>query len=166
MLSTEQRIEALITPAIAAMGYELVRLKLMGGAKQPTLQIMADRLDGASISVEDCTRLSHSIGALLEVEDPLKTAYMLEISSAGIDRPLTKPEHYPRQIGKEIKVETALPIEGRRRFKGTLEAVEEDQIILRMDGEACVLPFNNIHSAQLVFSEDLLKTKAQKKKVI
>ena len=149
-----------------AMGFELVRLKMLGGEGGATLQIMADRLDGASISMEDCTRLSHSIGALLEVEDPLKNPYRLEISSAGIDRPLTKASHYARQIGKEIKLETAVPVEGRRRFRGILEQVEDAQIIVRMDGQGHAIPFHNIQSAQLVFSEDLLKVKAQKKKVI
>src|SRR5215831_8244475 len=109
------RIAAIIEPALAAMGYRLVRVVLTSG-RRATLQVMAERLDDAPMTVDDCAQISHSVSALLDVADPLPGAYMLEISSPGIDRPLVRAEDYDRFCGLEAKIELARPLNGRKRF--------------------------------------------------
>ena len=118
----DQRLAALLIPSIEGMGFELVRLRLMAG-KKATLQIMAERSDG-TMEVEDCAELSRQISAVLDVEDPIEREYTLEVSSPGIDRPLTRLKDFDLFEGYEAKIETAEMIDGRRRFKGTLAGVE------------------------------------------
>src|SRR3546814_4663846 len=112
-------VERLIGPAIAAMGYDIVRVELSGGDRL-RLQIMAERQSDGGMSVEDCTQVSRAAAAILDVEDPIDSAYILEVSSPGIDRPLTRLADFDRFAGFEARVETALPIDGRRRFRGRL----------------------------------------------
>ncbi len=112
----DRRIAEIITPVIEDLGYELVRVRLMTG-KESTLQIMAQRPDG-SIEVDDCAAISTAVSAILDVEDPIVDAYTLEVSSPGIDRPLTRLKDFDRWIGFEAKIETEELIDGRRRFKG------------------------------------------------
>jgi ribosome maturation factor RimP len=109
-----RRVEKMIEPVLADMGFELVRVQMFG-TKRPTLQIMADRADGAAMTVEHCAEISHTVSALLEVEDPIQGAYNLEVSSPGIDRPLVKAKDYERFAGHEAKVEMRILIEGGRR---------------------------------------------------
>ena len=121
MASTELegKIAAIVGPALAGLGYDLVRVAVLG-RERPTVQIMADRSDGSSITIEDCETISHAINPLLDVEDPISGAYTLEVSSPGIDRPLTREKDFTRWAGHVARVETAEPIAGRRRFKGDL----------------------------------------------
>ena len=114
-----KRIAQAIEPPLAAMGYRLVRVVLTSG-RRATLQVMAERLDDEPMTVEDCAQISHSVSALLDVADPLPGAYMLEISSPGIDRPLVRAEDYDRFCGLEAKIELARPLNGRKRFRGRL----------------------------------------------
>src|SRR6516165_9454833 len=109
------RIERLLAPSLEAMGYEIVRVQLSGG-RSPTVQVMVDRQDGRPTTIDDCTSISRTASALLDVEDPLEGSYTLEVSSPGIDRPLVRPKDFERFAGFEVKAETSAPLDGRRRF--------------------------------------------------
>ncbi|MEO0036217.1 MAG: hypothetical protein RLZZ501_2240 [Pseudomonadota bacterium] len=152
------RLEALITPSLEAMGYELVRVQMQGN-QRPTLQVMADRVDGAAMGIEDCTEISRALSALLDVEDPIAGAYTLEVSSPGLDRPLTRPKDFVRWAGHEVKLETAQPIEGRKRFRGRLDGLDaEGRVVLTLDeGGAVALPLAEVRGAKLALTDDLIR---------
>ena len=150
------KIEEMIGPSLSAMGYSVVRVAFTGGRSRPTLQIMAERLDEAAMTVEDCEAISHTVSALLDVADPIETAYQLEISSPGIDRPLTRRADYERFAGFEAKVETLRPVDGRRRFRGKLMGLEGDDAKLLVGDETVLLPFDAISSAKLVLTDELI----------
>ena len=143
-----------LEPSIDAMGYDIVDLRLSEGKRSATLTIMAERKDGVGMMVEDCERISRQTSALLDVEDPIQTAYNLEVCSPGIDRPLTRLKDFQNYLTHEAKVETTLPIEGRKRFRGFLVEVEGDIIYLNVAGlnERQPIAFHNIRSAKLVFN--------------
>ncbi|HUC62084.1 MAG TPA: ribosome maturation factor RimP [Alphaproteobacteria bacterium] len=155
-LGLDGRIERLLAPALEAMGYEVVRIRVSGGTA-PTLQIMAERTDRAPMTVEDCTAISRNASALLDVEDPIQSRYTLEVSSPGIDRPLTRARDFERFAGHVAKLETAAPIEGRRRFRGRLLGLEGESVTLALDeGPKLALPLSAIAKAQLVLTDELL----------
>jgi ribosome maturation factor RimP len=155
-MDLEQRIRALIAPSLDAMGYELVRVVLQG-RQSLTLQIMAERCDRRPMTVDDCADISRSLSALLDVEDPLAGAYTLEVSSPGIDRPLTRRQDYERFAGFEAKVETALPVDGRKRFRGrVLGLAADDRLRLATDGGEVEIPLTQVKSAKLVLSDELI----------
>ncbi len=156
MKSLAEQIEALIAPSIADMGFDLVRVLLLEGRSGQTLQIMAERPDG-SMSLDDCAMISRQISAVLDVEDAIAAAYRLEVSSPGIDRPLVKLADYVAYVGHAAKIETALPIHGRKRFAGNLKAVEGNDIIITVDNKDHVLPFADISAAKLVLTDRLIK---------
>lgn len=150
-----EKITEIITPSLEAMGYEVVRV-LMSGNRSPTLQVMVERRDAGAMTVEDCADVSRTISALLDVEDPIPSAYQLEVSSPGIDRPLVKEADFARFAGFEARIETVAPIEGRRRFQGRLLGLEDHQVTIRLaDGEAKV-PYQAIKKAKLVLTDELL----------
>ncbi len=153
-------IEAAIAPAMAAMGYRVVRVTFMGGGRRATLQVMAERIDEAAMGVEDCTRLSHAISALLDVADPIASSYLLEVSSPGIDRPLVRREDFERFAGFEAKIELREPVEGRRRFRGRLLGMAGEDVALSIDGETCRLPLATVTRAKLVLTDELLAPSA------
>jgi ribosome maturation factor RimP len=153
--STVDDIIPLIEPSLEAMGYRLVRVAFLG-ARRATLQIMAERHDDAPMTVEDCTEISRSVSAILDVADPIADAYTLEVSSPGIDRPLTRPEDYDRFAGFEAKIELGEPIEGRKRFRGRLLGRAADQVRLAAETGEVTLPFTAIAKAKLVITPDLL----------
>lgn len=157
----QERIAQIIEPSLKAMGYELVQIRLMEGGRR-TLQIMAERLDGVNMTVEDCADISHQVSALLDVEDPIPGAYSLEISSPGIDRPLIKPEDFARFAGFDAKIEMKLPIEGRKRFKGRLNGVEGETALLTFDNMQVRLPIHNMLSAKLVLTDELIDWHSRK----
>lgn len=150
-----RRIEAIVAPTIEAMGYEVVRVMLTGG-RRPTLQIMAERADGSGMGVDDCAEISRTVSAVLDVEDPISGAYSLEVSSPGIDRPLTRPKDYDRFAGHEAKFETHEPVDGRKRFKGVLKGVRNDAVEIESEGEIVVLPLASIAKAKLVLTDALI----------
>ena len=152
-------IAPIIEPSLEAMGYRLVRIAFLG-ASRATLQIMAERLDDAPMTVDDCTEISRSVSALLDVADPIEGAYMLEVSSPGLDRPLTRPEDYDRFAGFEARIELAQPLDGRKRFRGRLVGRAGDQVRLRAEAGEVVLPLGDIAKAKLVITDDLLKAHA------
>lgn len=156
MKTIVEQIEALITPSVTSMGFELVQVKLMDTRVGQTLQIMAERPDG-SISVEDCAKISRQVSAVLDVEDSIPGEYRLEVSSPGIDRPLVKLTDYAKYIGHAAKTETVLPIDGRKRYTGVIKAVEGENVILTVDNKDHSLPFIDIQSAKLVLTDALIK---------
>ncbi|KAA0682926.1 ribosome maturation factor RimP [Roseomonas genomospecies 6] len=150
------RIEQIITPSVEAMGYELVRVQLTGGQRM-VLQVMAERADSAPMTVEDCADISRAISAVLDVEDPIKSAYTLEVSSPGIDRPLTRLKDFERFAGFEAKLETRLAVDGRKRFKGMLKGVEDGLVCIESEQGAARLEFDNILRAKLVLTDELIR---------
>lgn len=152
-------MEALLVPAVNAAGYRLVRLRLMGG-KRKTLQILAERPDG-QMDVEDCARLSRSLSEVLEAADPIADEYVLEVSSPGIDRPLTAPEDFMRFAGHDARVELVHGIEGRRRFKGRLVGLEGGDVLMDVADEketrSLRFPYSDISEAKLVLTDRLIQ---------
>jgi ribosome maturation factor RimP len=148
-------IARLIEPSLAAMGYRLVRVALTGGRRM-TLQVMAERLDDRSMTLVDCEQISHSVSAILDVADPIASAYMLEISSPGIDRPLVCADDYNRFSGFEAKIELARPIEGRKRYRGRLLGTCKGAIRLLAEGGEIRLPLDAVVRAKLVVTDDLI----------
>jgi ribosome maturation factor RimP len=148
-------IAQLIEPSLATMGYRLVRVLLTGG-RQATLQVMAERLDETSMTVDDCADISRSISAILDVADPIPGAYSLEVSSPGIDRPLVRPEDYDRFAGFEARVELSSPVDGRRRFRGRLVGTADGAVRLKTAQGEARLPLAAIARAKLVLTDDLI----------
>jgi ribosome maturation factor RimP len=149
------KIEALIAPSLEAMGYRVVRVAVTGG-RRATLQIMAERVDDKAMTVEDCADISRTASALLDVADPIATAYTLEVSSPGIDRPLVRREDFARFAGFEAKIELTSPVEGRRRFRGKLLGVEGDDVRVLVDAAPVALPLATVVRAKLVLTDELL----------
>jgi ribosome maturation factor RimP len=147
-------IARIIEPSLAAMGYRVVRVVVTGGGR-PTLQVMAERADEAPMTVEDCALISRQVSALLDVADPIAGAYTLEVSSPGIDRPLTRPEDYDRFAGCEAKIELVLPQDGRKRFRGRLLGRAGEAVRLAGEGGEVRLPLAAIARARLVPTDDL-----------
>jgi len=138
------------------MGYRLVRVAVTGGRRAQVLQVMAERIDEQPMGVDDCTEVTHSVSALLDVADPIEHAYVLEVSSPGIDRPLVRREDYERFRGYEAKLELAAPLDGRRRFRGRLLGVDADRVRLNLGAEVVELPLARILRAKLVLTDELL----------
>jgi ribosome maturation factor RimP len=160
--SIDRRLAEIVTPVIEDLGFELVRIRLMGG-KTKTLQIMAERPEGG-IEVDDCAAISTAVSATLDVEDPLEDAYTLEVSSPGIDRPLTRLKDFDTWSGYEAKLETAEMIEGRRRFKGELQGVEGDEVLIAIPEGTIGLRFDWLSDAKLVLTDDLIREMLRQRK--
>ncbi|MEC7761140.1 MAG: ribosome maturation factor RimP [Pseudomonadota bacterium] len=162
----DRRLADIVRPVIEDMGYELVRLRLQGGNTQ-TLQIMADKPDGG-IEVDDLSEINTALGATLDVEDPIEGEYNLEVSSPGIDRPLTRYKDFDTWDGWIAKVETSELIEGRKRFKGTLQGTEDGEILIEIEdkGEPVTigLTFDLLADAKLVLTDDLIAEMLKQRK--
>jgi ribosome maturation factor RimP len=148
-------IAQIIDPPLAAMGYRLVRVVVTGG-RRATLQVMAERIDDAPMTVDDCALISRSVSALLDVADPIAEAYTLEISSPGIDRPLVRPEDYNRFSGFEARIELAQPLGGRKRFRGRLLGSADGEVRLATEAGEARLPLASVARARLVLTDDLI----------
>lgn len=154
-----RRIEDIVSPTVVGMGYEVVRVAMSKGG---TLQIMIEPSDGRPMDVEDCANISRALSAVLDVEDPIPSAYTLEISSPGIDRPLTREKDYTRWAGHLARVETTEPVAGRRRFKGTLLGLADGLVRLRLeDGTEAAVPLAAISRAKLEMTDALLEEHRQ-----
>lgn len=151
----DRRVMEIIDPVITDMGYELVRVRLMSG-KSATLQIMAQKPDG-TIEVDDCAKISTAVSAVLDVEDPVVDAYTLEVSSPGIDRPLTRLKDFDLWKGYEAKIETEELIDGRRRFKGELAGVEGNEVLIEIEEGTIGLQFEWLSDAKLVLTDELIR---------
>jgi len=151
----DRRLAEIVAPTVEGMGFELVRLRLMGGRKK-TLQVMAERPDGR-MEIEDCAELSRALSAALDVDDPLSDAYDLEVSSPGIDRPLTRLKDFDRWEGYDAKLETAELIEGRKRFRGVLAGIEGSEVLIEIDEGTIGLEFDWLADAKLVLTDELVE---------
>ena len=158
----DRRLAEIVQPVIEGMGFELVRIRLMGG-KTSTVQIMAERPEGG-IEVDDCAKISIAVSAVLDVEDPIEENYTLEVSSPGIDRPLTRLKDFEAWEGYEAKIETTELIDGRRRFKGVLAGVEGDEVLLEIDEGTVGLKFDWLSDAKLVLSDELISEMLRQRK--
>ncbi len=163
----DRRLADIVEPAIRGLGFELVRVRLMGGQRK-TLQIMADRPEGG-IEVADCAKISTAVSAVLDVEDPLSDAYTLEVSSPGIDRPLTRFKDFDAWAGFEAKIETTELIDGRKRFKGLLAGTEDGEVLIEIEGPEGApvvigLQFDWLSDAKLVLTDDLIREALRQKK--
>ena len=163
----DRRLADIVGPVIAGLGYELVRIRLMGG-RTPTLQIMADRPEGG-IVVDECAAISTAVSAVLDVEDPVEENYILEVSSPGIDRPLTRLKDFAIWADYEARIETTELIDGRRRFKGFLRGVEGDEVLIEIeDGPGTVvtigLKFDWLSDAKLLLTNTLIAEMLRQRK--
>ena len=151
------------------MGFRLVRVSLTGEGPQPTLQVMAEPLDHGEMNVDHCARLSRAISAILDVEDPIPTAYLLEVSSPGVDRPLVRPDDFERYANSQARVEADTPIDGRRRFVGHLLGLSHGRVNIAVtDSDDSVkefaIPFETITRAKLVLTDELIQDTLKKRK--
>jgi ribosome maturation factor RimP len=161
----------MLDPVAESVGYEIVRLRLMGGADQRRLQIMAERPlqadgSGGDMNVEDCAKLSRAISEIMDAADPISGEYTLEVSSPGVDRPLTRLKDFDTYAGLEVRIELDRVAEGRKRFKGELAGVEDGQVGLNLEGEddtTVYFPFEWIVDAKLVLTDQLMKRGAEQR---
>jgi ribosome maturation factor RimP len=158
----DRRLAEIVTPVIEALGFELVRIRLMGG-KTATLQIMAERPEGG-ISVDECGEISTAVSAILDVEDPIVDEYTLEVSSPGIDRPLTRLKDFETFEGYEARIETDELIDGRRRFKGVLAGVEGDEVLVNIEEGTVGLKFDWLSDAKLILTDELIREMLRQRK--
>jgi len=153
-VAAASHLEPIFEPVIEKAGFKLVRLRVMGGTSK-TLQVMAERPDG-SMDVEGCATLSRVLLDFIEAEDPVEGDYKLEVSSPGIDRPLTRLMDFSRWAGHEAKIELTLPIDGRKRFRGTLLGLEGSDVMIRADNSEIKFPFRVVANAKLVLTDKLI----------
>ena len=150
-----QAVRALIAPSLADIGYEVVRVMTIG-AEHTTLQIMAERLDEDTMTVEDCASISRTVSAIFDVEDPIIGAYTLEVSSPGLDRPLVRKKEFERYSGLEAKIELNQALNGQRRYSGILAGYADGVVTIVTENGATNLPFEKIDKAKLIITDDLL----------
>jgi len=155
----------LIEPVAESLGLDVVRVRLMGGTLRRRLQIMAERPADNDISVEECARLSRAVSEVFDAADPIAGEYLLEVSSPGVDRPLTRQKDFDLFQGFEARLETDRMIEGRKRFKGVLAGVDGDAIAIDLEGEddTALIPFEWLVDAKLVLTDELMKAGAAKR---
>ncbi|WOI53339.1 ribosome maturation factor RimP [Parvularcula sp. LCG005] len=156
MTPIEEQLRDLLEPVVETTGYELIRLRITGSRDQ-TLQIMAETADG-TMTAEDCAKLSKAISVVMDDADPISDRYTLEVSSPGIDRPLTRLKDFERWDGFAAKLELNQEVEGQKRFKGVLAGIEENDVLIDLDGEeeTALVPFSMIKAAKLVLTDDLI----------
>ena len=145
---TGEELTKLLEPAVEQLGYELSDLEVKVGGRHGVIRLFIDKADG--VGLEDCETVSRQVSALLDVEDPVPGHYVLEVSSPGLDRRLTKVEHFERFMGEDIRVKLRFSISGRKNFRGALRSVAEDNIEVEVDGESHRLPIATIQSARLI----------------
>jgi ribosome maturation factor RimP len=161
----DRQLLELIEPVAETLGLAIVRVRLMGGTQRRRLQIMAERPSDHDISVEECARLSRAVSEVFDAADPIAGEYLLEVSSPGVDRPLTRLEDFDTFEGYEARLETDRMVEGRKRFKGVLAGIEDDNVLIDLEGEedTALLPFAWLADAKLVLNDQLMKAGAEKR---
>lgn len=160
--SMDERLLAIVEPVANDLGYLVVRLRVQGG-KRATLQIMAEREADGQMNVDDCARLSREISSTLEVEDPIEGAYVLEVSSPGLDRPLTSLADFEVYTGYLARLELDRLVEGRKRFRGHLAGIEDENIAINLEGESetALIPFAWLSEAKLLITDEMIKAGAK-----
>jgi ribosome maturation factor RimP len=153
-----ERLEQLLTPVVESLGYELVLLEYQAGTHSAMVRLYIDAESG--IRIEDCERVSREVAGVLDVEDPIRTAYQLEVSSPGLDRPLVKPAHYARFVGEEIKLQLSIPRGTRKRFKGVIVSVSQQAVVVDTSEGRLEFEFSEIEQARLVpdYDRELAKS--------
>jgi ribosome maturation factor RimP len=161
----DRQLLELIEPIAESLGLEVVRVRLMGGTQRRRLQIMAERGSDHDIAVEECARLSRAVSEVFDAADPIAGEYLLEVSSPGIDRPLTRLSDFDLFEGYEARLETDRMVEGRKRFKGVLAGTEDENIAIDLEGEddTALIPFEWLVDAKLVLTDELMKAGAEKR---
>lgn len=161
----DRKLLELLEPVAEGLGLEIVRIRLMGGTQRRRLQIMAERPSDHEINVEECAALSRAVSEVMDAADPIAGEYMLEVSSPGIDRPLTRLEDFETFSGLEARLETDRLVEGRKRFKGRLAGIEDQDVLVDLDDEdeTALIPFAWLADAKLVLNDELLKLGASKR---
>lgn len=155
-MDLQQRLEVLIAPPLDGMGYDLVRVVLQGRTR-PTLQVMAERKDGKGMTVDDCADISRSLSALLDVDDPIQGEYVLEVSSPGIDRPLTRSSDFVTWCGHEAKIESLGAVDGRKRFRGKLIGLDDaGRVKILTEAGEVAIDVADIKTAKLVLTDALI----------
>lgn len=154
-MQKKHHLQDMLEPTINNLGFDLVRILTIGNVN-PTLQIMIERKDRQNMVVDDCATVSRAISTVLDEKDPISGKYTLEVSSPGLDRPLVNLENFIRFAGFEAKVETDIEIEKRKRFKGRIIRVENDNIILLMDDKEWSIPFSAVAKAKLLLTDELI----------
>lgn len=155
-MTLNETLERLLFPVFEEMGYDVVRMQLQGGESRKVLQIMAERKDRKTMTVEDCAKLSRAISPILDEKDPIADNYTLEVSSPGIDRPLVKLDDFDRFKGFEAKVECSVLVNGRKRFSGRLQGIDGSDVVLTFEGEDIRIAFADIAKAKLILTDELL----------
>ena len=154
-------LERLIEPEVNRLGYDLVRVMMIGGASDPTLQVMAERRDTRQLDIIDCEKISRALSDMLDLADPIDGSYRLEVSSPGIDRPLTRLKDYQDWAGYDARITLREPSEGRKQYSGTLAGVDEDHVGLTdKSGQAHAFLFSDISSAKLLLTDKLINATA------
>ena len=154
-------LERLIEPEVKHLGYDLVRVMMIGGTSDPTLQVMAERHDTRQLDLSDCEKISRRLSELLDLADPIDGSYRLEVSSPGIDRPLTRLKDYGDWKGYDARLTLAEPHEGRKQFTGELRGLEGELVLIRTkNDESHALPFPEISSAKLLLTDKLITATA------
>lgn len=153
-----ERLRELIEPIVTRMGFDLVRIAFTGGTTNPTLQVMAERPDTGQLVIDDCAAISHALSEMLDEVDPIEGEYRLEVSSPGIDRPLTRPKDYETWKTHDARINTRVPVNGRKRHNGVLEGLDGDEVLFRgeKDPEIYRIPLADIDSAKLVLTDRLV----------
>ena len=160
-MTVKHPVSDLVEPIIDKLGFETVRIMTIGN-KNPTLQIMIERKDRKNLTVDDCAAVSREISVVLDEKDPIEGQYSLEVSSPGLDRPLTKEEHFKRFAGYEARIETVSEVDGRKRFKGKIIGLNQNRLIdFDMDGTEYHIPFDAVSKAKLILTEELLNKYAE-----
>jgi ribosome maturation factor RimP len=154
-------LERLIGPEVKRLGYDLVRVMMIGGTSDPTLQVMAERPDTRQLDLGDCEIISRRLSEMLDLADPIEGSYRLEVSSPGIDRPLTRLKDFEDWKGFDARLTLAEPHNGRKQLAGELRGLEGDLVLIRTkNDESHALPFSTIASAKLVLTDKLIKATA------
>ncbi|MDT0604757.1 ribosome maturation factor RimP [Thalassotalea castellviae] len=148
MAKFEHKLTDMLRPAVEEVGVELLGIEFVSAGKHSILRLFIDHENG--IDVDNCAEVSRQVSALLDVEDPISTEYNLEVSSPGLDRPLFSLAHYQAVVGETVNIRLSLPLNGRRKFKGILNAVENDMLIVTVDNEEYELVFSNVDKGNLV----------------
>ena len=145
---TADELNQLLEPTVSGLGYEISDLEVKLGGRDGVIRVFIDRPDG--VGIDDCEKVSRQISAFLDVEDPVPGHYVLEVSTPGLDRKLTKPEHFQRFTGEDVRIRLRFPLDGRRNFRGALTAADQENVEVEVDGESHTLPLSTIESARLV----------------